>query len=187
MNAAYAIGRMPVSTRELDADFIVGSGHKSMASCGHIGLLGMKIEFAEQVCKKSTLYKIKEIEELGCTVRGASIMTMMASFPKVYERIKNWEEEVKKTRLLVENLEKLGLKQLGQKPHNHDLLFFEAPNIYEISKKRRFFLYEELKKRKIRGIKPGLNKHFKLSCFGLSYDEIAYVSQAFSELQNQEV
>lgn len=34
LNAAYSIGRMPISAREMDCDFIVGSGHKSMAASG---------------------------------------------------------------------------------------------------------------------------------------------------------
>jgi Sep-tRNA:Cys-tRNA synthetase len=32
LNGAYAVGRMPISMEEMGADFIIGSGHKSMAA-----------------------------------------------------------------------------------------------------------------------------------------------------------
>ncbi|MEM0350210.1 MAG: O-phospho-L-seryl-tRNA:Cys-tRNA synthase, partial [Archaeoglobaceae archaeon] len=93
VNAAYAIGRMPIKLKEIGADFIVGSGHKSMASSGPIGILGMKEEWEKIVLRKSSRFKNKEIELLGCTARGVSIMTLIASFPFVKERIKRWDEE----------------------------------------------------------------------------------------------
>lgn len=185
VNAAYAIGRMPVKLKEIGADFIVGSGHKSMASCGPIGVLGMTSEWEEIVLRKSSKYKNKEIELLGCTARGASIMTMIASFPTVRERVKRWDEEVEKARYFSAKMEELGIIQLGEKPHNHDLMFFRAENLYELSKKSkegRFFLYKELKKRKIHGIKPGLTRNFKLSTYGLSREELETVITAFREI-----
>lgn len=185
INGAYAIGRMPVKLNEIGADFIVGSGHKSMASSGPIGVLGVKEEWEKIVFKKSSKYKNKEIELLGCTARGASIMTMIASFPSVKERVKRWGEEVEKARIFASKMEEIGIVQLGEKPHNHDLMFFKAENLYEISKKMkdgRFFLYRELKKRGIHGIKPGLTRFFKLSTYGLSYEEINKVIQAFREI-----
>ncbi len=74
---------------------------------------------------------------------------------------------------------------MGDKPHQHDLLFFEAQNLYEISQKAkdgRYFLYNELKSRKIHGIKPGLTKHFKLSTFGLAKEELEQVVDAFADI-----
>ena len=183
VNAAYAIGRMPVSLRKLGAEFVVGSGHKSMAACGPIGVLGMKEEWSEIVLRRSKKYKNKEIELLGCTARGATIITLMASFPYVKERIKRWDEEVRKARYFASKMEEMGIKQLGDKPHNHDLMFFHAENLYEISKKAkkgRFFLYRELKARKIHGIKPGLTRYFKLSTYGLSKEDVDYVLNAFA-------
>jgi len=41
LNGAYSVGRMPVSMEEIGADFVIGSGHKSMASTGPAGVLGM--------------------------------------------------------------------------------------------------------------------------------------------------
>ncbi len=185
VNGAYAVGRMPVSLKKIGADFIVGSGHKSMAASGPIGVLGMKEEWEKIVLRRSAKYKNKEVELLGCTARGATIITLMASFPHVRERVKRWDEEVEKARYFASKMEELGIKQLGDRPHNHDLMFFHAENLYEISKrvkKGRFFLYRELKVKRIHGIKPGLTRYFKLSTYGLSYEEIDYVINAFAEI-----
>ena len=105
LNGAYSVGRMPVNAKELGADFIVGSGHKSMASSGPIGVLGAAEEYADIVFKKSPTHKIKEIELLGCTARGATIMTMIASFPTVVKRTHNWDNEVADARWFSEKLE----------------------------------------------------------------------------------
>jgi|Deesub1362B_J571_1020462.scaffolds.fasta_scaffold00264_10 Sep-tRNA:Cys-tRNA synthetase len=188
LNAAYAIGRMPVKMRELKADFIVGSGHKSMASAGPVGVMGMREEFAEPILRKSKKYPAKEVELIGCTARGVTIMTLIASFPYVQERIKRWGEEVEKARYFSKRMEDFGMLQLGEKPHNHDLMFFESEILYNISKKAkggRFFLYRELKKRKIHGIKPGLTRYFKLSTYGLKEEEVEYVINSFEEIVSQ--
>lgn len=185
LNAAYAIGRMPASMRDIGADFIVGSGQKSMAACGPIGVMGTKKDWEEIVLRKSRYSKSKEIEMLGCTSRGASIITLMASFPFVAERIKKWPEQVEKARWFSKKMEALGIKQLGEKPHNHDLMFFESEKLFEISQKHKdsgFFLYKELKKNNIWGIKPGLTKHFKLSTFAASKEELEKVIKVFAEI-----
>ncbi|MET1123690.1 MAG: O-phospho-L-seryl-tRNA:Cys-tRNA synthase [Archaeoglobaceae archaeon] len=188
VNAAYAIGRMPVSLRKIGADFIVGSGHKSMAASGPIGVLGMREEWESVVLRKSERFRNKEVELLGCTARGAGVVTLIASFPHVVERVKRWDEEVEKARYFAERMERLGILQLGDKPHNHDLMFFHAEPLYEISKRAkggRFFLYRELTKRRIHGIKPGLTRFFKLSTYGLSWEEVDYVAGAFEEILDQ--
>lgn len=185
LNGAYAIGRMPVSAAALGADIIVGSGHKSMAASGPVGVLGASEEYARTIFRLSPTKKNKEIELLGCTVRGAPLLTLMASFPAVVERIGHWPEEVEKARWFAAEMEKLGLEQQGDRPHNHDLMFFLAENLYEISKtakKGRYFLYRDLKERGICGIKPGLTRQFKLSTFGLSKEELETVLKAFEEI-----
>ena len=185
MNCAYSIGRMPIKMNKFKADFIVGSGQKSMSASGPIGVLGVSKEWKDIIFRPSKYYPKKEVECLGCTSRGASIITMMASFPKVKERIKKWEEEVKKARDFSKKMEELGIKQLGEKPHHHDLMFFESEILYQISKrhkKKGFFLYHELKKRRIIGIKPGLTRNFKLSTYQLTKKELDYVVDSFSEI-----
>lgn len=187
LNGAYSVGRMPVNARELGADIIVASGHKSMAASGPVGLLGASEEYAKTIFRLSPTKKNKEVELLGCTVRGAPLLTLMASFPAVVERIRHWPEEVEKARAFSSEMEKLGMKQLGDRPHNHDLMFFLAENLFEISqkaKKGRYFLYRDLKERGISGIKPGLTRQFKLSTFGLSKEEMDEVIRAFDEIIN---
>jgi Sep-tRNA:Cys-tRNA synthetase len=185
LNGAYAVGRMPVNARELGADIIVGSGHKSMAASGPVGVLGASQEYARAIFRLSPSKKNKEIELLGCTVRGAPLLTLMASFPAVVERVRGWQDEVEKARWFSAEMEKLGMKQQGEKPHNHDLMFFLAENLYQISqkaKKGRYFLYRDLLERGICGIKPGLTRQFKLSTFGLARTELERVLQAFAEI-----
>jgi len=185
LNTAYAVGRMPVNLREIGVDFVIGSGHKSMASSGPIGFVGMKKEWENILMKKSEYFEKKEVEILGCSVRGVSLMTLMASFPQVVERVKKWPEQVEKARWFSEELEKIGIKQLGEKPHNHDLMFFESKKFFEISKKHKkgpFFLYKELKRNNIWGIKPGLTKHFKISTFATTKEELKKVIQVFRNI-----
>lgn len=188
INGAYSVGRMPVSAKALNADFIVGSGHKSMAACGPIGLLGAGKEYAEKVFRRSEKYKKKELELLGCSARGLPLITLMASFPAVVERVGRWDQEVKNARRFSTEMEKIeGIRQWGEKPHNHDLLSFESEAFYRISerhKKGRFFLYSELKDRGIVGLKPGITKNFKVSTYGLSEEELQKVIDAFTEIAN---
>jgi len=183
LNGAYAVGRMPVNAHELGADIIVASGHKSMAASGPVGILGASEEYARLIFRLSSAKKNKEIELLGCTVRGAPLITLMASFPAVVERVRRWPEEVENARWFSAGMEKLGMNQQGDRPHNHDLMFFLAENLYEISqkaKKGRYFLYRDLKERGICGIKPGLTRQFKLSTYGLAREELEKVLQAFA-------
>ncbi len=194
LNCAYTAGVMPIDGKKLGADFIVGSGHKSFAASAPTGILATTDEYADIVFRTSKvkgdvsgrMFKVKEVELLGCTVMGAPIITMMASFPKVVERVKYWDEEVKKARYLIDQLKRIdGVKLLGQDPHNHTLFHIESKSFFEVSKKHKrkgFFLYEELKKRRIIGIQPGLTKHFKINCYGLTWEQIEYVANAFIDI-----
>jgi len=185
LNGAYSVGRMPVKASELGADIIVGSGHKSMASSGPIGVLGASEECADRIFRKSTLKKNKEVELLGCTVRGAGIMTMMASFAHVVERTGRYDQEVENARWFSSRLGEMGIVMQGDRPHNHDLMFFKSEVLYEISKKAkkgRYFLYRDLKQRGICGIKAGLTRQFKLSTYLLSRDELSTAVEAFQEI-----
>jgi len=182
LNGAYSVGRMPVNMDEVGADFIVGSGHKSMASAGPCGVLGMKKKWEEVILRKSAKYSNKELELLGCTVRGVPLVTLMASFPEVVERVRHWDEQVAKAQWFSGELEKLGFKQLGEKPHKHDLLHFETPALYDISRRvreRGYFLYKELKDKGIWGPQPGLTREFKLSTFAATREQLELVVGAF--------
>lgn len=185
INGAYAIGRMPFNLKEIGADFVTGSGHKSMASSGPIGVIGYLNKWEPFINKRSIYYKKKDVESLGCSARGTTMMTLMSSFPEVVKRINNWPMQVKKARFFASEMEKLGINQLGEKPHNHDLIFFESELLYQISQKHKrgaYFLYEELKKNKIWGIKPGLTKNFKVSTFAATTEELEKVISVFKSL-----
>jgi Sep-tRNA:Cys-tRNA synthetase len=188
INGAYAVGRMPVSMKDLSADFIIGSGHKSMASAGPSGVLGMQKKWEGVVLRKSGVFSNKEIELLGCTLRGAPLATLMASFPYVKERVNHWNEQVSKAQWFSSELEQLGVHQLGEKPHRHDLLHFEAPMLYDISKsvrERGYFLYKELKERGIWGPQPGLTREFKLSTFAADKEQLQFVIDSFKAILNE--
>ncbi|MBN1857041.1 MAG: O-phospho-L-seryl-tRNA:Cys-tRNA synthase [Dehalococcoidia bacterium] len=185
INGAYAVGRMPVKMDALHADFLVGSGHKSMASAGPSGVLGMKAKWHDVVLRPSVESKKKEVECLGCTVRGVPLATLMASFPEVRERVNRWDEQVTKAQWFATSMEELGFSLIGEKPHKHDLMDFETPAFYEISQRvreRGYFLYKELKERGIWGIQPGQTKALKVSTFAASQEELGKVLTAFKEI-----
>jgi Sep-tRNA:Cys-tRNA synthetase len=186
LNCAYSLGRMPIDAKKLNADFVVGSGHKSMAASGPIGVLGLKEEWADIILKRSNRHAVKELEMLGCTSRGAPVATLMASLPHVIERLKNWDEEVISTRKFVDKMEKIeGVTQLGIRPTKHDLVRFETPIFDKIAEKhprRGFFLYEELKKRNIIGIKRGQTKWFKCSIYGFTQEQKDYIGKSFTDI-----
>lgn len=185
LSGAYSVGRMPTDMNDAGADFIVGSGHKSMASTGPCGVLGMKKRWEEVVLRKSEAYPNKEIESLGCTLRGVPLATLMASFPYVTERIQYWEAQVSKAQWFSGELQKLGFSQLGEKPHRHDLLYFETPVLYDISRcvrDRGYFLYKELKRRGIWGPQPGMTKAFKASTFAADREQLGFVIDSFKAI-----
>lgn len=80
-----------------------------------------------------------------------------------------WDEEL-------ERIE--GVKQRGQKPKMHALTHMDTESFFTVSeshKRKGYFLYDELRARKIVGIQPGLTKHFKFNTYGLTWDQVKYV------------
>jgi Sep-tRNA:Cys-tRNA synthetase len=181
---------MSIDGKLVHADFITCSGHKSWATGGGtMGILAMQREWEKKVLKPSRHYKLKPLELLGCTTRGTSALTLMASFPMVKERVKIWREEVEKARWFSSQLESLGgVRQLGEKPHCHDLLGFETPvldRIAQKNKRRGYYLYEELRKRKIVGIKPGRTRSLDLSTYQLTKEQLRHVVDSFKDIVNK--
>jgi Sep-tRNA:Cys-tRNA synthetase len=194
LNAAYTAGVMPIDGKKLGADIIVSSGHKSWAASAPTGILALKEELVDKMLARSKVvgdwserkFGLKEYALLGCTVMGAPLISLMASFPHVVERVERWPQEVDQARYLVEQLERIeGTKQLGVKPKQHTLIHMETKGFYKASqthKRRGFFLYDELKRRGIVGIQPGLTKHFKLNTYGLTTEKVERVAKAFLEI-----
>ncbi|MBC7120346.1 MAG: O-phospho-L-seryl-tRNA:Cys-tRNA synthase [Candidatus Methanosuratus sp.] len=194
LNCAYSAGVMPVDGRGVSADVITGSGHKSWAASAPTGILALRKSLEEKVLKRASIqgdltnrnFVSKELALLGCTVMGAPLLTLIASFPEVVERVERWGEEVQKARFLVGELERIqGVRQIGERPKRHTLMHFETDPFFRVSqshKRKGYFLYDELRSRKIVGIQPGLTKHFKLNTYGLAWNQVKYVAGAFHEI-----
>jgi Sep-tRNA:Cys-tRNA synthetase len=189
LTCAYSMGRMPIDAKKWNVDFVVGSGHKSMAASGPIGVLGVQEEWADLILKKSDQHQVKELEMLGCTSRGAPIATLMASFPHLIERVNKWDVELQKTLYFVSEMEKIsGVKQVGVRPKEHDLVRFETPFFHRIADKhprKGFYLYEELKKKNIVGIKRGQTQWFKCSVYGFSQEQVHYITHSFAKIASK--
>jgi Sep-tRNA:Cys-tRNA synthetase len=194
LNCAYTAGVMPVDGKELGADIITSSGHKSWAASAPTGILAFNRSLEGKLATRSKIegdltkrkFGAKELAMLGCTVMGAPLITLMASFPEVVSRVERWGEEIGKVRYLVSELERIeGVRQLGIRPKLHTLTHMETEGFYKISlahKRKGYFLYDELRERKIVGIQPGLTKHFKFNTYGLTWDQIRYVRDAFFDI-----
>jgi Sep-tRNA:Cys-tRNA synthetase len=191
LNCAYSAGVMPVDGNELGVDIITSSGHKSWAASAPTGILAMRKSLEEKLLARGRVegdlskrkFLQKELGMLGCTVMGAPLMTLMASFPEVVARVERWGEELEKVRFLVSEMEKIeGVRQVGIRPKEHTLTHMETEGFYRVSethKRKGFFLYDELREKKIVGIQAGLTKHFKFNTYGLTWDQVRYVRDAF--------
>ncbi len=197
LNAAYSAGIFPVDCNRDNVDFISCSGHKSMASSGPIGILGFKEEYANDVKVTSKIegdfsskkFPNKICSVLGCPpVYGAPLMTLMASFPTVVKRTKKEcvVEETKKINYLVENLQKIkGFRVMGKLPKIHPLTNLKTDSFAEIAQnhpRKGFFVREEFKERGIIGMAPGISKDMKFSTYGLTWDQIKHLTNAFTEI-----
>ena len=197
-NGAYTVGVMPVDGKKIGADFVVGSGHKSMAAPAPTGVLATTEDFANIVFATTKLkgdvtgrqFGIKETQLLGCTVMGAPLVAMMASFPKVKERVKHWDEEVEKSRFFIAEFLKIkGNKVSSEMPRKHTLTKVDTRDSFDLiaktHKRRGYFLYDELTKRKITGIFPGTTREFKLNTYGLNWEQVKYLANAFKEIADK--
>jgi len=197
VNAAYTAGIMPLNMRDLRADFLTVSAHKSMSSLGPLGFLVTNYGWAKRIFETSKITtewsgrifgnKIPNI--FGCSVGGTPLISAMYSFRHVVDRVSKWGEELEKTRWFIREMEKLdNVMLLGERPHQHHLLHFETPIFWEISKhhkRRGFFLAEEMIKRGIVGLHRGLSKHVKLSLYGLEWSGVKKVRDAFFEIAEE--
>lgn len=191
-NGAYAVGMMPVNGKAIGADFVVGSGHKGMASVAPSGILAATDEWAPRVFRSSVImgdvtgrsFKNKEPEMLGCTLMGGTVLSMMASFPAVKERVKRWDEEVEKSNYFIKEFLRIeGNKIVSDYPRRHTLSKVDTresfDRIAKTHKRKGYFLSDELKKRKIIGEFAGSTRVWKLNTYGLSWSRVKYLSEAF--------
>ncbi|PKL55438.1 MAG: O-phospho-L-seryl-tRNA:Cys-tRNA synthase [Methanomicrobiales archaeon HGW-Methanomicrobiales-6] len=198
VNGAYSVGIMPVDGKALGADFVVGSGHKSMAAPAPSGLLATTNEHAERVFRTTQAkgdvtgrtFGIKEVEMMGCTLMGVTVVGMMASFPRVKERVQHWETEVAHSQAVVDALLSIeGTKVLSDYPRQHTLTRIDTresfDKVAEQHKKRGYFLSSDLKKRGITGVIPGSTRVWKYNTFGLTEKQIRHVGESFVEIARE--
>ncbi len=194
-NGAYTVGVMPVNGKTIGADFVVGSGHKSMASVAPSGVLAMTDEWLPRALRTTSMvgdltkrkFGIKEVEMLGCTLMGGTLLSMMASFPSVKARTNEWEEEVKRSNYFIGRLLKIaGSRVLSEYPRKHTLTKVDTTEsfdtIAQTHKRRGFYLSDELSARGIVGEFAGATWTWKLNTYGLSDKKVRYLADAFTEV-----
>jgi Sep-tRNA:Cys-tRNA synthetase len=191
-NGAYTVGILPVDGTDLGVDFVVGSGHKSMASPAPSGVLAATKERAAEVFRTTTIegdvtkrrFGIKEPEMMGCTLMGATLVGMMASFPQVKERVKHFDQELKNNRMVLEALLSVsGTKILSEYPRNHTLTRVDTiasfDKVAESHKKRGFYFSGALEEKGIVGVIPGATKVWKFNTYGATTKQAAFLADAF--------
>jgi len=194
-NGAYTVGVMPVNGKEIGADFVVGSGHKSMSSVAPSGVLAATDEYAGKVFRTTQMlgdvtkrkFGIKEVEMLGCTLMGGTLLSMMASFPTVRERTKHWEDEVKRSNYFIDALQKIeGSRVLSEYPRKHTLTKVDTTGSFDTvsktHKRRGFYFSDELAQRGIAGEFPGATRTWKLNTYGLTSKQVEYLAESFTEI-----
>jgi len=191
-NGAYTVGVMPVDGKKIGADFVVGSGHKSMAAAAPSGVLATTEEWAPRIFRTTQMigdvtqrrFGIKEVENMGCTLMGATMLSLMASFPRVQERARHWDEEVKRSGYFLEQFCRVeGSRILSEWPRKHTLAKVDTTGSFDVvaksHKRRGFFFSDELKERGIIGEFAGATRTWKLNTYGLNWEQIKYISDAF--------
>ncbi|MFA5002767.1 MAG: aminotransferase class V-fold PLP-dependent enzyme, partial [Methanolinea sp.] len=198
LNGAYTVGIMEVDGKEIGADFVVGSGHKSMAAPAPSGVLAATSERASEVFRTTSVktditsrtFGIKEVEMMGCTLMGVTLVGMMASFPRVQERVKHWEEELAHGNLVVEALKSIqGTDIRSEYPRKHTLTRVDTTNSFDevakTHKKRGYFLSSALKARGIAGTIPGATKVWKFNTYGMTKAQADHVATSFREIAEE--
>jgi len=191
-NGAYTVGILPVDGKDLGVDFVVGSGHKSMAAPAPSGVLAATQERAAEVFRTTAIegdvtkrtFGIKEPEMMGCTLMGATLVGMMASFPQVKERVKHFDRELENNRMVLEALLSVsGTKILSEYPRNHTLTRVDTvasfDKVAESHKKRGFYFSGALEEKGIVGVIPGATKVWKFNTYGTTTKQAAFLADAF--------
>jgi Sep-tRNA:Cys-tRNA synthetase len=197
-NGAYSVGILPVDGRELGVDFVVGSGHKSMASPAPSGVLATTKEYAAEVFRTTQArgdltqrqFGVKEVELMGCTLMGATVMGMMASFPRVKERVGRWQEELANGKVVIDALRSIrGTTILSEMPRRHALTRVDTRDSFDrvagTHKKRGYFFTSSLADRGIGGVIPGATKVWKFNTYGLTRKQCEHLARAFTEIATE--
>ena len=191
-NGAYTVGILPVDGKRLGVDFVVGSGHKSMAAPAPSGVLAATKERAAEVFRTTAIegdvtkrrFGIKEPEMMGCTLMGATLVGMMASFPHVKERVQHFDRELANNKKIIDALLAIdGTKCLSEYPRRHTLTRVDTSGSFdrvaETHKKRGFYLAGALAEKGVTGIIPGATKVWKFNTYGTTTKQAEYLADAF--------
>ena len=105
---------------------------------------------------------------LGCTLMGANLIAMMASFPAVRERTQHWSEEVERSNYFIDRLLAIeGSRVLSEYPRKHSLTKVDTTGSFDTvaktHKRKGFFLSDELSQRGIVGEFAGATRAWKLN------------------------
>ena len=194
-NGAYTVGIRPVDGKAIGADFVIGSGHKSMASVAPSGVLATTDEWAPKILRTTAMvgdltkrkFGIKEVEMLGCTLMGGTLLSMMASFPEVKARTARWDDEVKRSNFFIDRLLKItGSRVLSEYPRKHTLTKIDTTGSFDTvaqtHKRRGFYFSDELSSRGIVGEFAGATRTWKLNTYGLTEKQVHYLADQFTEI-----
>ena len=194
-NGAYSVGILPVDGSDLGVDFVIGSGHKSMAAPAPSGLVATKKEYASQVFRTTAVhgdltgrkFGVKEVEMMGCTLMGVTLLGMMASFPVVKRRVMEWDNEVKRGSIVVDALRSIpGTRILSEYPRRHTLTRVDTTGSFDVvaarHKKKGFFFTSAMREMGISGIIPGATRVWKFNTYGLSEEQVRYVAETLTTI-----
>jgi Sep-tRNA:Cys-tRNA synthetase len=191
-NGAYTVGILPVDGKDLGVDFVVGSGHKSMAAPAPSGVLATNAERAAEVFRTTTIvgdvtnrkFGIKEPEMMGCTLMGATLVGLMASFPHVKERVKHFDRELENNAIVMDALLAIeGTKCLSEYPRKHTMTRVDTTasfdTVAEAHRKRGFYLSSALGEKGVTGLIPGATKTWKFNTYGTTKKQAMHLADAF--------
>ena len=194
-NGAYTVGILPVDGKALGVDFVVGSGHKSMAAPAPSGILAATAEREKEVFRTTAIvgdvtnrkFGIKEPEMMGCTLMGATLIGMMASFPHVKERTKHFDRDLANHQTVMEALLSIeGTECLSEYPRKHTMTRVDTTasfdKVAETHKKRGYYLQSALEERGITGVIPGATKVWKFNTYGTPRKQAEHLARSFVEI-----
>lgn len=197
-NGAYTVGVLPVDGKALGVDFVVGSGHKSMAAPAPSGILAATAERENEVFRTTAIagdvtnrkFGIKEPELLGCTLMGVTLVGMMASFPHVKERTLHFDRELANHKIVMDALLAIeGTTCLSEYPRKHTMTRINTiasfDKVAETHKKRGYYLQSALEERGITGIIPGATKVWKFNTYGMTTKQAGHLAGAFMDIARE--
>jgi len=135
-------------------------------------------------------FGVKEPEMMGCTLMGATLVGMMASFPHVKERVKHFDKELENNKIVMEALLSIdGTKILSEYPRKHTLTRVDTmgsfDKVAETHKKKGFFFSSALNDKGIFGLIPGATRVWKFNTYGMTRKQAEYLAAAFVDVAKE--